>query len=76
MAAAFGGPADFPCPVGLPIRGESRRLGDWLARLTHWLRIPRRQGCGCGERQSALNRSQAWIFAAVAAVGVFAQWYA
>lgn len=75
MAEAFGGPADFPCPIGLPIVGQPRGAGDWLARLTHWLRIPRRPGCGCDKRQSWLNRAGAWIAAGVAAVVLASTWH-
>lgn len=74
MAAAFGGPVDFPCPIGLPILGQPRRAGDWLARLTHWLRIKRKPGCGCERRQAWLNRWGAWIIAGGAAGAIAWIW--
>lgn len=47
-------------PMPIPKRG----LGDWVAVLIHRMSfgfIEQTEGCGCGERQKALNRFGQWI---------------
>lgn len=61
VTGIYGGPVDYPCRVGLPIVGQRRGLGDWLAWLLHLIGVRRRPGCKCGERQSRLNRAGAWL---------------
>lgn len=58
VAAAYGGPVDFDCPVGLPIVGQRWRLGDRISWLLSLLRIKKWDGCRCDERRSWINRHE------------------